>query len=197
MRASIDPAVFTCNRLLTLMADMRDKPGSDDSRCFTDLWLASQYALGGFVALHVQDAGLSEDVIQEVARQATANFDKYDPSRPFTAWVIGIARQRIAEMYRKRGRQPMIFSSDLVDSFTDALSQLEPEMDDRLEGLRECLSELSDRHRRVIELRYARQLSPEQIAEQVGASRTAVTTMLHRVRNALRICVSKYMESLR
>lgn len=179
------------------MADLINQSDNGEDPCFTDLWLGSQYALGGFVGLHVQDAGLAEDVIQEVARQATANFDKYDPSRPFTAWVIGIARQRIAETYRKRGRQPLIFSSDLVDSLTDALSQLEPEMDDRLEGLRECLAELSDRHRRVVELRYARQLSPEQIAEQVGASRTAVTTMLHRVRNALRICVSKYMESAR
>ena len=167
----------------------------DSSRCFTDLWLASQYALGGFVSLHVQDASLAEDVIQEVARQATANFDRYDADRPFTAWVIGIARQRIAEMHRKKGRQPMVFSSALVDSLSDALSSLEPEMDDRLDGLRECLAKLSDRHRRVVELRYARQLSPDQIAEQVGASRTAVNTMLHRVRNALRICVAEYMEA--
>ena len=85
----------------------------------------------------------------------------------------------------------------MVDSLTDALSELEPEMDERLLALRECLAELTARHRRVVELRYARQLSPEQIAEQVGASRTAVTTMLHRVRNALRICVSKCLESPR
>lgn len=173
------------------------KNDSQEARCFTDLWIGAQYALGGFVCLHVQDVGLAEDIIQEVARQATANFDQYDQTRPFAAWVIGIARQRIAEMHRKRGRQPVIFSSDLVESLTAAFDELEPEMEDRLEGLRNCVDELSSRHRRVVELRYGRQLSPQQIAEQVGASTTAVTTMLHRVRNALRVCVSKYMESAR
>lgn len=116
-------------------------------RDFAELWLESCDALGGFICVHVHDQALAEDILQEVARQATANFDKYDQQRPFIAWLIGIARQRIAGAYRERGRSPITFSSDVIESLTDAYTQMQDGMDDRLEGLRVCVGKLNDRHR--------------------------------------------------
>ncbi|MBX2852581.1 MAG: sigma-70 family RNA polymerase sigma factor [Phycisphaeraceae bacterium] len=164
---------------------------------FAERWLEAQHALGGYVCVHVQDQSLADDIVQEVARQATANFDQYDPSRPFIAWLIGIARQRIAENYRMQGRRPVVFSSDIVESITDAYVDLQPEVDDRLDALRHCMDQLSNRHRRVIELRYARQLSQEQIGTQVGTNGRAINAMLFRIRTALRECVSNKMEQTR
>ncbi|MEM9111398.1 MAG: sigma-70 family RNA polymerase sigma factor [Planctomycetota bacterium] len=164
---------------------------------FAERWLDAQHAVGGYVCVHVQDQSLADDIVQEVARQATANFDQYDPSRPFIGWLIGIARQRIAENYRNRGRRPIVFSSEIVESITDAYVELEPEVDDRLDALRLCMDKLSRRHRRVIELRYARQLSQDQIAAQVGSNGRAINAMLFRIRTALRECVSKQMEDAR
>ena len=166
-------------------------------RGFAELWLDAQHAIGGYVCVHVQDQSLADDIVQEVARQATANFDQYDPSRPFIAWLIGIARRRIAENYRNRGRKPIVFSSEIVDSITEAYVELEPQVDDRLDALRLCMDKLSDRHRRVIELRYARQLSQDEIAAQVGSNGRAINAMLFRIRTALRECVSKAMEDAR
>jgi len=179
---------------------MSAKPPQSDAinpRGFAELWLDAQHALGGFVCVHVQDQALADDIVQEVARQATANFDQYDQSRPFIAWLIGIARQRIAESYRERGRRPVVFSSDILDSITDAYADLQPEVDDRLDALRDCMDQLNNRHRRVIELRYARQLSQDEIGERVGSNGRAVNAMLFRIRTALRECVSKQMEDTR
>lgn len=170
---------------------MPDKP------TFTDLWLESQHALGGFVCVHVPDQALADDIVQEVAKQATANFDQYDHDRPFIGWLIGIARQRIAEAYRKQGRRPVVFASDILESIREAYIELEPEVDERLEGLRACIDKLNDRHRRVIELRYARQLSQDDIAAQVGTNGRAVNAMLFRIRTALRDCINRYMEDMR
>lgn len=164
---------------------------------FTELWLESQHALGGFVCVHVADQALADDIVQEVAKQATTNFDQYDQSRPFIAWLIGIARQRIAESYRKQGRRPIVFSSDILESLTDAYVELEPEVDERLGALRLCMDRLSERHRRVIDLRYARQLSQDDIATQVGTNGRAVNAMLFRIRTALRDCVNKHMGDAR
>lgn len=176
-----------------------DEPKSDatNPRGFAELWLDAQHALGGFVCVHVQDQSLTDDIVQEVARQATANFDQYDPSRPFIAWLIGIARNRIAQAYRAQGRRPILFSTEVLDSVANAYIQMQPTEDERLEGLNACLAKLSDRHRRVIDLRYARQLSSEQIATQVACSPRAVTSMLQRIRAALRQCVAQYMEAQR
>ena len=179
------------------MPDLNKPADSPQPATFTDLWLESQHALGGFVCVHVPDQSLADDIVQEVARQATANFDQFDQSRPFIAWLIGIARQRIAENYRKQGRRPVVFSSDILESISDAYVELEPEIDDRLEGLRACMEKLNDRHRRVIELRYARQLTQDDIAAQVGSNGRAVNAMLFRIRTALRDCVNRYMEDSR
>lgn len=176
-----------------------DKPldNNRNPRGFAELWLDAQHALGGFVCVHTQDQAMADDIVQEVARQATANFDQYDQARPFIAWLIGIARQRIAEAYRIQGRRPIVFSSEIIDSITDAYVDLQPEVDDRLDALRACMDKLSERHRRVIDLRYSRQLSQDQIADQVGSNGRAVNAMLFRIRTALRECVSKYMEDAR
>ncbi|MEM9348383.1 MAG: sigma-70 family RNA polymerase sigma factor [Planctomycetota bacterium] len=177
--------------------DSRQNEQAQDQPGFAERWLDAQHAIGGYVCVHIQDQSLADDIVQEVARQATANFEQYDPSRPFIGWLIGIARQRIAENYRTQNRRPIVFSSDIVDSLTEAYIDLEPQVDDRLDALRTCMDHLSDRHRRVIELRYARQLSQDQIAAQVGSNGRAINAMLFRIRTALRECVSKQMEETR
>lgn len=149
-----------------------DQPAEDASAdrnaAFTKHWIHSQHAITGFVSMHVKDYALVEDIVQEVGAQASKNFDKYDPSRPFSAWLIGIARLRIVDMLRERGRRPVVLSGEALDALTAELSAMQPETNERLEALRWCMDKLSERHRRVIELRYARQQSSETIAEKVG-----------------------------
>jgi RNA polymerase sigma-70 factor (ECF subfamily) len=159
--------------------------------------MQTQHALGGFVLLHVPDHDLADDIIQEVAELAAERFEQYDQDRPFIGWLIGIARNRIAQAYREKGRRPVVYSSDVLDSIANAYIQRQSTEDDRLDGLRACMAKLSDRHRRVIELRYTRHQTSETIAQQVGCSPRAVTSMLQRIRDALRKCVSHYMEAQR
>ena len=161
---------------------------------FAELWLTSQNTLGGYVCAHVPDPTLAEDVMQEVARQATANFDQYDHGKPFLGWLIGIARQRIADAYRAKNRRPIVFSTDIVDAFAKGDADLESEEDERAEGLRHCMDKLSDRHRRVLDLKYGRRQSTRTIAEQVGGSVGSIDTMIYRLREALRQCINQYME---
>ncbi|MBX2852807.1 MAG: sigma-70 family RNA polymerase sigma factor [Phycisphaeraceae bacterium] len=183
---------------------MSDTPAQPDSslesppeKGFAELWLKSQNTLGGYVCAHVPDHALAEDVMQEVARKATANFGQYDHSKPFLGWLIGIARQRIADAYRAKNRRPIVFSSDIVDSFAKVYEEIEPEEDDRAEGLRICMDKLSDRHRRVMDLKYGRRQSTKTIADQVGASVGSIDTMIYRIREALRQCINQYLERQR
>lgn len=177
------------------MSEHPKQPGPEKRKPFAKLWLESQHALGGFICVHVPDHDLADDILQEVAELATDRFDQYDHDRPFIAWLIGIARNRIAQAYRARGKRAIVYSSEVLDAVTNAYIQMQPTEDDRLDGLRICMSKLSDRHRRVVELRYARQLTSEQIAAQVACSPRAVTSMLQRIRAALRKCVAQYMEA--
>jgi RNA polymerase sigma-70 factor (ECF subfamily) len=174
-----------------------EQPAPAPTTSFAKLWHQNQHALGGFVCVHVPDHHLADDIIQDVAELAAERFEQYDQARPFIGWLIGIARNRIAQTYREKGRRPIVYSSEVLDALTQAYTTMQTEDDARLEGLRQCIAKLSDRQRRVIDLRYARQLSSQDIAERVGCSPRAVTSMLQRIRTALRKCVSQYIEAQR
>lgn len=158
---------------------------------FTDLWLESQDMLAGYVYMRIRNFHDAEDVIQEIARSAAGTFDQYDPAKPFGPWLITIANRRIVDYFRKQGRSPLTLSDQAIKEIADAHLELADSSDERFDALQACLSQLSDRHRHAIDLRYGQAMEPEQIAKRVGASPTAVNALIYRVRKALASCIKE------
>ncbi|MEM6506427.1 MAG: sigma factor-like helix-turn-helix DNA-binding protein [Planctomycetota bacterium] len=103
----------------------------------------------------------------------------------------------MAEAFRQQGQRPVVFSTDVIESLTVAYAGLQDEVSDRMDGLRQCMEKLNDRHRRVLDLKYARRLTSGEIAKQVGGSAGSVDVMIHRLRTALRKCINQHLESRR
>ena len=56
------------------------------------LWVQSQSIVSAYITANVIDLHHAEDLIQDVAKAVAEKFDAFDRSRPFTPWVLGIAR---------------------------------------------------------------------------------------------------------
>lgn len=164
---------------------------------FAKLWLENQDAVAGYIYLSVRDYHHAEDVLQEVAQSAAGSFDRYDPARPFAAWLIAIAKQRIADYYRRQGRRLPMLSGEAMEQLAVAHVDLAKDMDTRIAALQTCLSRLSDRHRHAIDMRYGQSMSPAQIAAKVGAKPTAVNALIYRIRKALEACVASQLQRRR
>ena len=162
---------------------------------FTRLWVANQRAVGAFIHMSLRDAHYAEDVLQEVAADASRNFDKYDPARPFVAWLSGIARQRLVDHYRKQDRQRAERSQDTLDLLDQSSAEVAEEIDDRLVALRKCMDKLPEHHKLMINRRYGFDDSLAEIAKSVGSNAKAVNAMLTRVRKLLADCVQQRMEA--
>lgn len=162
---------------------------------FTRLWVQNQRGVAAFIHMSLRDAHHAEDVLQEVAADASRNFDRYDASRPFVAWLIGIARQRLVDHYRKQDRQGAELSQDALDLLDRAYAQTAEEIDDRLVALRKCMEKLPEHHRLLIQRRYGFDDPLADIAKSVGSSAKAVNAMLTRVRKLLADCVQQRMEA--
>ena len=158
---------------------------------FADLWLENQDMLSGYVYMRVRNFHDAEDVIQEIARSAAGAFDQYDPAKPFGPWLVTIANRRVVDYFRKQGRSPLTLTDEAMEDLANAHLELAEHRDDRFDALQACLSRLSERHRHAIDLRYGQALAPEQIANRVGASPTAVNALIYRVRKALASCINK------
>lgn len=138
-------------------------------------------AVSGF-----QDA---EDVAQEVALMVARRFDEYDPSRPFVAWALWLAKSQVVAYYRKRGRERLVFSDTLLDQLAAVLAQRQPERSARQAALEHCLEKLPEKSRRLLDLRYVEELSMESAAQTIRSSAGAVRVMLFRIRDVLANCI--------
>jgi RNA polymerase sigma-70 factor (ECF subfamily) len=164
-------------------------------RQFARLWSESEKSVQAYVFSMVPSFHDAEDVIQQVAEAAAIHFDEYDPQRPFVAWVIGKAKYRILDHFRKAGRDRHVFVDALADVLAEPRIASSSQANDRAEALEHCLKELPERSRQLLDLRYVDGMNPMQIASQVDLTIGSVRVSLHRIRNLLAECISRRLRT--
>ncbi|MGB0144081.1 MAG: sigma-70 family RNA polymerase sigma factor [Akkermansiaceae bacterium] len=157
---------------------------------FTRQWTAALPMVSAFVGSMVFDPNDREDVLQDCAMAAVTSFDRFDSSRPFTAWAIGIARNQIRLYLRRKSGDPLILDDRALDQLVSAFSRARNDQEQQLDQLETCLSGLKRRAREICELRYVRNLKPAAIGEQLGIPANTVSKALQRIREELRDCLN-------
>ena len=78
-----------------------------DSRAYTQLLREVSASLRAFVRSRRRSSSPSdvEDLVQDIIISLHAVRSTYDPARPFTPWMMAIARNRIVDGARKHGRK--------------------------------------------------------------------------------------------
>ena len=132
-----------------------------------------------------------EASIQDVAIAVLESFGSYDPSRPFVAWAVGIARHAVADSLRKRARRPIRLGEAAADALAAAVIEVSDTERQRLVHLSDCIRELDGRAREVCDLRYRLDLSPARIGELLGIQPNTAAKALQRVREQLRECIER------
>jgi RNA polymerase sigma-70 factor, ECF subfamily len=168
--------------------DMNPDRQSEDRERLTRLWLDAQGAVEAYVFAAIRDVHDAENVVQQAALTVARRFDEYDASRPFVAWALWLARSRIADHYRKVGREKLVFSDALLERFERALAD-SGDRPARQAALERCLDKLPARSRRLIELRYENDASMQSLADEVDSTPASVRVMLFRIRNILAECI--------
>ena len=158
-------------------------------------WARAEPIVRIFVTSALGNSHLVDDVVQEVATIATEKFEAYDPDQgEFSRWVLGIARFRIAKNIRSKARDRHLFSTEMIGALAGVVADLQPEADDRKAALKHCIAALKGRSRRILEMRYQWGRQVQQIAEDLGMSRVAVSGSLLRTRKALGECIEKRLK---
>ena len=159
---------------------------------FAVLWAKAFPRVRVFVLMCVPKYHDAEDIIQETAVAAASDFEHYDRQRSFTAWAIGIARNRVLRHWRTESTtQQILLDDDTLGRVEAAFSKLETDADQTKEALEACLGALAPRARRLIEHRYVEGLRIEQVAVRMGVTAGSVYTQLYRVRQSLAECIRR------
>jgi RNA polymerase sigma-70 factor (ECF subfamily) len=102
-----------------------------------------------------------------------------------TGWLIGIARHKLADHWRRQGREQRVLTAAAAGP---AGPPPEDPWDARLDALRarEVLAQLGPHHRAALTLRYLDDLPVPQVAGLLGRSVHATEALLVRARSAFR-----------
>lgn len=165
----------------------------DAMRDLNVLWTQTHGVVLSYIRSVVVDFHRADDVLQETAATVAEKFDDYDRTLPFAPWALGIAKYKVLEYLRTSSRDRLVFSEEVVDSLAGAFSELQTHASESDIALEQCVSRVRGRSRKLLEMRYLRQSSVDEVAKATGMTCSAVRVALHRIRKLLMQCLEQQL----
>ena len=140
-----------------------------------------------YALYQVHHEAIADDITAQTFEAALADWASYDPARGTRqAWLFGIARNRVANHFRKKTRFSPL---RLLPSQPDIVPDPEQTIirNERRAALIRALAKLSSRDREVIALKFSTDLTNRAIGEMVGLSESNVGVIIYRSLKRLRV----------
>lgn len=153
------------------------------------MWVAAQPTIAAYLSAVVFGRHDVDDILQEVAVICVEKFDQYDQQVPFVNWALGIARYEVLAFRRKKATDRHVFDDQTLSMITETCQEMQQDFSSFGDALNRCVKQLSDTARRILELRYARGMTPTEIATKHDRPVASVNMALYRIRNAIRKCM--------
>ena len=130
-------------------------------------------------------ADLVDDLVQEIFLAAWDNLEKFRGDSPLRSWLLGIARHKVEDHYRKRFRE-IQFQDEGEDSSEEPASPLD--LEDAIvkrqagQKVQEVLKMLPETYSVILVWRYWEKRTLRDIALQIGRTEKGVERLLARAR---------------
>jgi RNA polymerase sigma-70 factor (ECF subfamily) len=148
-----------------------------------DLYDTALPEVYGYLLARCRQVTLAEDLTSETFLAAVKALGTNPPEELSTAWLIGIARHKLVDHWRRSERDERQLRV-LAGEYQDCVDPWEQELDALL--AKEVLARLSIGHRAALTLRYLDGLPVPEVAEHIGRTVLATEALLVRARAAFR-----------
>lgn len=156
---------------------------SDARRALLALYDEALPAVYGYFVRRCGDRATAEDLTSETFLAAMDAARKSDPPPVSMPWLLGVARHKLADHYR-RGQQRLTVPVADPPEPVDAADDWDAELDRMVAEA--VLARLAEPHRAVLVLRYMDDCSVGECAELIGRTVHATEALLVRARRAFR-----------
>lgn len=135
----------------------------------------------------------AEDLTIEAFGKAFKNIHQYAPSFAFSTWLFKIATNNCIDFIRKKRSTPIALENPNEDKDDPTVhiqsDTLDPEEilinEQKIKMMQNVVSKLKPRYRKLIELRYFKEFSYEEIAAELDLPLGTVKAQLFRARDLL------------
>ena len=156
---------------------------------FLGLLARHEAQIMGFIWSITWSEADAEDLFQQSVLTMWQKRTEFKPDTNFVAWGCQIAKYKAFESSRKTKKE-LLLDQDVIERL--AVEQGQEDFEERLvrrRALGKCLHKLSEKDRRLIELRYESGQSISQAAECMGRSARSIYKSLARIRKLLFNCM--------
>lgn len=146
----------------------------------------------------------AEDLTIEAFGKAFKNIEQYTPNYAFSTWLFKIATNNCIDFIRKKRAshvsldQTLDGEDSLLPSAMIQADTLDPESSminkQKIKHMRNVVSKLKPRYRQLVELRYFKEYSYDEIAAELDIPIGTVKAQLFRARELLLNILSRTME---
>jgi RNA polymerase sigma-70 factor (ECF subfamily) len=149
-------------------------------------WVVERFApsVYRFALRMLGDEQDARDATQDTLVKVLAHLDQYDPTRSFTTWVFGIARNTCIDEHRRRVRRSPDELGEVVDTGPTALTVLGRR--ERAARLHDALAQIPPMYREILVLYHFEHLKYTEIAEVLELPLGTVMNRIFRARVKLR-----------
>jgi RNA polymerase sigma factor (sigma-70 family) len=135
----------------------------------------------------------AEDLTIEAFGKAFRNLDSYTPKFAFSTWLFKIATNNCVDFIRKKQVSPTPLDH-LQDSLDNVTVNIQSDMPDpeeslinhqKIAALKDIVSQLKPRYKALIELRYYKEYSYEEISSELNLPIGTVKAQLYRAKTLL------------
>jgi len=166
---------------------------SGDEQSYAELMDRYRDAIYYMLLKMVNNKNDAEDLTIEAFGKAFKNIEQYTPKYAFSTWLFKIATNNCIDFIRKQ--KANLISIDQAEEDEDMSapplhsSNLDPEEDmiknQRVDLMRDVVDKLKPRYRNLIKLRYFKEYSYEEIAQELDLPLGTVKAQLFRARELL------------
>ncbi len=135
----------------------------------------------------------AEDLTIEAFGKAFRNLDSYTPKFAFSTWLFRIATNNCVDFIRKKQMSPISFdgTQDNIDNVTINIQSDLPDPEEslinhqKIAALKDIISQLKPRYRELIQLRYYKEYSYDEISAKMKIPIGTVKAELYRAKTLL------------
>ena len=171
-----------------------------DEKAFAALLYRYRDSIYYMLLKMVNNASDAEDLTIEAFGKAFKNLDSYTPAYAFSTWLFKIATNNCIDFLRKKQLTPQVMEQnhdDIEESYEENLQSDAPDPEELMiskqntDGLHDIVNQLKPQYRRLIELRYFREFSYEEISEELKIPIGTVKAQLFRAKTLLYNIISR------
>ena len=169
------------------------KANEGDQKAYAELMDRYRDAIYYMLLKMVNNASDAEDLTIEAFGKAFKNIQQYAPNYAFSTWLFKIATNNCIDFIRKKKASHVSLDQNDEEHEKASMDIQAPVMDpeetmineQKIKMMRSIVDKLKPRYRKLIELRYFKELSYEEIAEELELPIGTGKAQLFRARELL------------